>query len=513
MRYLSSLLLSIASLATVGTTSAAPNLGTASDAPFLGIASEAPNFGTASEAHLLATPPSAALSPSLTHSAPSLTGRAGGESASVLSLSHLKDSALQHNLATRTARLDIAAAQEQRKEAFTNYFPNISGTALWFNANKGMAKMDIDPAEFITPELGATLAQMLPAEALTALSSPMTMTMMKNGTIAGIEAILPVFTGGQIINGNKLARLGEEVSRLKLRLSENEVEAQTEQYYWQLISLMQKERTLDAVDSLLTDLAKDAQTAVEAGVALRNDLLQVQLRQNEVQSQRLKLANGKALIRLLITQYCGLQEAWTIQSPLPASPLALKEEGGIGAADQGTDAHLTPEYQLLQKGVEAADLQYKMELGKRLPSVAVGAGYNYHNLLDNNRSFGMVFATASVPISDWWGGSHALKRKRLEQQKARQEMEDRAQLLDIRIQKALNDVAEAQSQLQLAGFSIGQAAENLRIHRDTYHAGTATMADLLQAQLLYQQACDKQTDAFIDLQKAQLSYRHATGMK
>ena len=420
-----------------------------------------------------------------------------------LTLNQLLDSALQNNLATRDARLAIQAANEQRREAFTNFFPNISGTALWFNANKSMARMDIDPSEFITPELGAALAQSLPAEALMALSSPMTMTMMKNGTIAGIEAMLPIFTGGQIINGNKLARLGEQVSQLQLQLSEKEVEAQTEQYYWQLVAMEEKEHTLDAVDALLADVAKDAQAAVDAGVALRNDLLQVQLRQNEMASQRLKLNNGQALLHLILTQYCGLKGTWTL-APADLSAmnaLPLRDQAGIS---------LLPEYQLLQKNVEAARLQYKMEVGKHMPSVAIGAGYNYHNLLDNNRSFGMVFATASVPISDWWGGSHAIRRKRIERQRAIEKLNDNAELLRIRAQKAFNDVMEAESQLTLAERSIEQADENLRIHQDTYHAGTSTMSDLLEAQLLLQQAKDKRTDAFIALQNAILAYRQAT---
>ena len=34
--------------------------------------------------------------------------------------------------------------------------------------------------------------------------------------------------------------MGEDVSELQLQLSENEVEKQTEQYYWQLVSLQEK---------------------------------------------------------------------------------------------------------------------------------------------------------------------------------------------------------------------------------------------------------------------------------
>ena len=417
-------------------------------------------------------------------------------------LQQLKDSALHNNIAIHSAELSIDAAREQRKEAFTKYFPNISGTGLWFNANRGMAKMEMNPSEMIPAEMGAMLSQMLPAQALAALANPVSMTMMKNGTIGSLMAVQPVFAGGQIVNGNKLAKVGEDVSRLQLRLSENEVEEKVEQYYWQLVSLQEKTKTLDAVDTLLANIYKDVDVAVRAGVAMRNDLLQVQLRQNDIESQRLKLENGISIVRLLLAQYCGLRDTtFTLLTP---------PQQGMEIAAEGTIAQL-PEYQLLEKQVEATGLQKKMAVGQNLPTVAVGAGYNYHNLMDNDRTFGMVFATVSVPITDWWGGSHAIKRKKIEHQKAIEQLENNAQLLQIRMQNAWNGVEESRRQLLLSQRGIEQAEENLRLNRDYYRAGTSRMADLLEAQLLYQQACDKHTDAFADHQIKLMEYRHAIG--
>lgn len=171
----------------------------------------------------------------------------------------------------------------------------------------------------------------------------------------------------------------------------------------------------------------------------------------------------------------------------------------------------TTEYQLLQKQVEATRLQKKMAVGQQLPSVAVGAGYNYHNLLDNDHSFGMIYATVSVPISDWWGGSHAIKRKKIEYEKAQEQLTDNAQLLQIRMQNAWNAVVEARQQLDIARRSIEQAQENLRLNRNYYRAGTCTMSNLLEAQMLYQQALDKQTDAYAELQNKLLEYRQSIG--
>ena len=246
--------------------------------------------------------------------------------------------------------------------------------------------------------------------------------------------------------------------------------------------------------------------AIRAGLTLRNDLLQVQLRQNEVESQRLKLQNGISIVKLLLAQYCGLSDTTFVLSHQADAeiPVTMKH-------DHQQALLSTPEYQLLDKQVEVAKLQRKMETGKNLPTLAVGAGYNYHNLLDNKHTFGMVFATVSVPISDWWGGSHAIKRKKIAYQQAIDEQQDKAELLTIRMQKAWNDVVEARQQLQIVQRSIEQSEENLRLHRDHYHAGTCRMSDLLEAQLLYQQSCDKHTDAYADLQNKILAYRQSIG--
>lgn len=421
-------------------------------------------------------------------------------------LDQILDSARVNNITLGNARLDVEAARQQRLEAFTNFFPSISATGMHFNANKGMMQTDINLADGLSPEIAAVLAQILPPEALASLSNPISIEMLKNGTVGAVTAVQPIFAGGRIVNGNKLARVGEEASQLKLKLAGNQVEEQAEQYFWQLASLMEKEKTVASVESLLNDICKDVNAALDAGVVMRNDLLQVQLRQNDIASQKLKVGNGIALVKMLLAQYCGLTDEDFSISYDASGDISLLPQTDAAAAVAGTT-----EYKLLGKQVEAAKLQHRMEVGKYLPTIAVGAGYNYHNLLDKDHHFGMVFATVTIPISDWWGGSHAIKRKKIAVQQAQNQLADNTALLRVKIQGAWNDVEEASEQLSIAKRGIEQAEENLRMNRDFYNAGTSKMTDLLEAQLLYQQALDKQTDAFAAYHQKLSAYRHAIG--
>lgn len=423
--------------------------------------------------------------------------------AQTYTIAQLKDSALHHNMQIRNARINIAVADQQRKEAFTKFFPNVSGTGFTFRTDNGMADMRITPSEV----LPTSYAQLVPPEAAPLLADPINMSMMKKGSLVGISAVQPIFTGGQVIQGNKLAKVSEQVRGLQLHLSENEVRKTVEEYFWQLVSIAEKIRTSEAIVALLNDIRKDVNTGVAAGVAMRNDLLQIQLRLNEMESLQLTLANNQAFVKLLMAQYCGLRDtSFQIVCDTESTPTLATQHNHDEAL------HRTVEYQLLDKQVRAADLQKKMTIGQQLPSVAVGAGYNYHNMLGNNHRFGMVFATVSVPISGWWGGTHAIKRKKLEYQQALEQKDNQAEMLKIRMQKAWNDVDEGYRQLLIAQRSIEQAEENLRLHRQYYKAGVSKMSELLEAQMLYQQACDKRTDAYADYQNRRLTYQQAVGM-
>ena len=420
------------------------------------------------------------------------------------SLEQLRALAQQNNHAIAQSRRNIDVATLQRKEAFTKFFPSVSATALAFDASKAMASMSVNPAEVVPSSLMPTLQATLPAEVLASLGSPINISMMKNGTIAGLTLMQPIFAGGQIINGNRLAQVGEDVSNLQMKLTQNEVDMKTEQYYWQLISLQEKTRTLQAVSTLLAGIHSDVEVAVRAGVAMHNDLLQVELRQNELEGQKLKLSNGTYVLKLLLNQHCGLNDTtFTVDEPgFTIEPVPYVNP--IEALP------LLPEYQLLNKQVEASQLNKKMVKGKLLPTVAVGAGINYHNLLDNNRTFAMVFATVSVPISDWWGGSHALKRSEEQRLNAIDQLVEKSELLNIRMQQSWNELNEARLHITIAERGIEQARENLRVMRDYYNAGVNKMSDLLEAQLLYQQALDSRTDAFVAYQIKSLQYRQAT---
>ncbi|MBO7114269.1 MAG: TolC family protein, partial [Bacteroidaceae bacterium] len=71
---------------------------------------------------------------------------------------------------------------------------------------------------------------------------------------------------------------------------------------------------------------------------------------------------------------------------------------------------------------------------------------------------------------------------------SRLEQESLNEKMSLELQKLTNEVDEAQLELDMRIRSLEQCDENLRMSRKSYSVGYEPISDLLEAQLLWQQA-------------------------
>ena len=439
----------------------------------------------------------------------------------IYNLEKCKQLALENNVNAKNSQLSVEMAEQAKKEAFTNYFPSVSATGMGFVASKPMMSMEMDIASMAAPMMAelspiiSAMASMLPAG--TTMPSmgtdPVKVEAMKNGIVGGVMAAQPLFAGGQIVNGNKLAKEGIAISKLQQKMSDDEVLLETEQYYWQIVSLKGKIKTIEEAEIMLQRIHKDVSVTVEAGLTTRNDLLRVELERNKLESGKLKATNGLSLLKMLLGQHIGVpSDDFDIETPsfghIP-SPLDVCVIHSEALTNR-------TEYQLLDKSVRVAELQVKMKRGEQMPTVAVGAGYNYFKM-DHDRPmgmddhFGMAFASVSIPLTGWWGGSHAVKKKKMEVRYAENSRQQQSEMLLLQMQQLWNELNETYQQVLIAEKSIEAARENLRLNNDFYQNGVVILSELLDAQNLLQQSSDQYTEAVTDYQTMLTKYRQATG--
>lgn len=408
-----------------------------------------------------------------------------------LTLDSCKAHALRNNVTIQNAQLDVQAAEQVKKQALTKYFPSVSTTALGYHAINPLLELGID-------DIGNAQARNylydLYAEYGSAMGLPNSLDFCKQGLSVGATLMQPVFAGGRIVNGNKLATVGVEAAKLQSELSEEQVLLTVEENYWLIVSLYEKRQTILQALALLDTLHRDIITAQEAGLVTANDPLKVTLKENEMRSNLLKVENGIVLATMALCQLTGI----------PYSPdLTLSDTVVIVETDATTDVSAAvaqrKESALLDMSVRAERLKKKMIVGEALPQVAVGAGASYGSMvLDRYSANGLAFATVQVPLTNWWETSHKIKEQNIRIQQAENTRADLTGKMALEVQQAVNNVREAYAQITLAESTVRDASTSLATARVNFEAGLIPVSEFLEAQTLHSQALNQLTDARID---------------
>ncbi|WP_320053328.1 efflux RND transporter permease subunit [uncultured Acetobacteroides sp.] len=418
-----------------------------------------------------------------------------------LTLDSCKAIAINNSKTLKQSQQEVLESIEQSKSAFTSYFPVVNATLVAMRAPDYLIK---------TPATNLPVYDGNPAN----LAAPTQFTyvpgfnVLDKANVAIVRATQPIYAGGRIVNGNKLASLGKEVSLKQKEMSTTEVLVKTEELFWTIIALQEKMKTVEKYQGFLDTLSRDVANMCKAGLTQRNDLLKVQIKQNELQMNRLKLQNAINLSKMALNQQIGLPN----ETPI-ALDCALNQKPTMPqlANKQQATANRV-EYQLVGKMVEAEKLQKKMIMGDYLPQLALSAEWDYFDI--NNSSTKQTFAmvSLSIPISDWWGGSKKIKQQQFKIQRSQLKLEETAEKLELQMSQSQNEVTESVSQIQLSEKMVQQSTENFKISNDNYKSGVIGISDLLEAQALLQQTQNELSEKMCNHQIVISKYQQAFGI-
>jgi outer membrane protein TolC len=423
-----------------------------------------------------------------------------------LTLDECKRLALQNNVLTKNSLLETEAARQIQKAAFTKYFPSISASGTALEADNPLLEITSEGGNL--PVYDGNLANLATATEFAYFPST-TMGVLDSLRLGMVTVVQPVFAGGRIVNGNRLAALGVEASEDKARLARNEVLRTTEEQYWRVVSLNEKLRTVEKYEELLRRLLAQVEDAYDAGLAMKNDVLKVKLKLSETLLNKSKVENGKALAAMALCQYIGIA-----YDPALELEDTLVVEGAPESyrANHQDALPARPEYRLLEASVRAEGLKTRLKLGEYLPQVGVGVAGMYMKMDETKgKTNGAVFLNLSIPLSGWWEASHTLSAQKAREEIAQNSMKDSTELLLLQMEKAWQDLVDAHKQVLLCREALSQAEENLKVNKDSYDNGLSNVSDLLEAQTLRQQARDRLTDAMAEYHVKLVMYLQVTG--
>ena len=374
--------------------------------------------------------------------------------------------ALQNNEDLQKADNKLRQADIDKKIAFSTYLPKIDGMLS---------------GTYMFPDMEMTGMEL----------------QMRGMYMAGISVTQPLYAGGKIVAGNKLAKIGQESAAEVLRKTRMEVIADADQAYWNYIAVGCKVRMLETYRTQMDTLCKQIETSVKTGMGTDNELLRINAKQSEISYQLQKARNGADLCRLSLCHVLGKPLDTQI---IPADTLIQ----ATAPAQLDESIAFRP-----QVGLSVGYAYYGNIKLNGITSDAQGNYIPFTQKLDN--SLGLVMASVNIPLFHWGEGLKKIKKAKLELQNAHLDLQRSTRLLSIEVRQAIQNLTDGYNLVQTAELGYLQAKENLRVMRNRYTNGLSTLTDLLDAQSQWQQAESNRIEALTQYKIYETEYLRCTG--
>lgn len=434
----------------------------------------------------------------------------------MLTLEECRNLAIQNNKELQISGEKIKMADNEKKAAFTKYFPQLSANGAYMWNQKDINLLDMGAlSSSLSSSLGG-LAQLPMIQHLMSGVNDMQHLDVQNIWVGNISLVQPVFMGGKIVNYNQITKFAKQLAESMNNLQLQDLIYKTDETYWQVISLVNKKKLADAYVDLLRKMDSDVTAMIYEGVATEADGLSVKVKLNEAEMAQTKVENGLALTRMLLAQICGL----SLEEDLSLADEKLDNfpvETTQASADLNEAFMNRNELRSLDLATKIYKRKERIALAEMLPNVALAANYfvtnpNVFNGFKNDFA-GMfnVGVMVKVPLSGWWEGTYRRNSAKAETRIKTLEWQDAREKIELQVNQSVYKVNEAGKKLIASSRNMENAEENLRRANFGFEEGVIPALNLMEAQTAWVSARSSLIDAQIEVKLTEVYLSKALG--
>ena len=434
----------------------------------------------------------------------------------MLTLEECRNLAIQNNKELQISGEKIKMADNEKKAAFTKYFPQLSANGAYMWNQKDINLLDMGAlSSSLSSSLGG-LAQLPMIQHLMSGVNDMQHLDVQNIWVGNVSLVQPVFMGGKIVNYNQITKFAKQLAESMNNLQLQDLIYKTDETYWQVISLVNKKKLADAYVDLLRKMNSDVTAMIYEGVATEADGLSVKVKLNEAEMAQTKVENGLALTRMLLAQICGL----SLEEDLSLADEKLDNfpvETTQASADLNEAFMNRNELRSLDLTTKIYKRKERIALAEMLPNVALAANYfvtnpNVFNGFKNDFA-GMfnVGVMVKVPLSGWWEGTYRRNSAKAETRIKTLEWQDAREKIELQVNQSVYKVNEAGKKLIASSRNMENAEENLRRANFGFEEGVIPALNLMEAQTAWVSARSSLIDAQIEVKLTEVYLSKALG--
>ncbi|SDC42124.1 TolC family protein [Halanaerobium congolense] len=359
---------------------------------------------------------------------------------------------IEENRTLKNARQDIDNAEKDEELAVRSYFPTLDLQSSYTKFDEG---------------------QQLPLGGYGSDENYST----------SISLTQPIWMGGKVSMQKEIAAYGLEIARTEYEKTvEDQIFSLIQAYYGVLQAEGMVEIRQEALD-IVNEHLRVVKNNLEAGIAIRRDLLQSQIEQRNAEEELTAARNNLKIARRRLAQLLNYEAQYSVEKPKTEFDFSLDQDQLFKTAVEND-----PQLMILELNKEIVKLNQKLEGQYYRPNVSLNGSYDWQGeeFMDE-KSWSMTLGV-NVPLYDGGKGGINADKQENELQKLANNRQDLLENLNIEVEDSILTVKENAEKIDLEILSLENAAENLEIANKSYEAGVASNTDVIDAQSTYNQA-------------------------
>jgi len=386
-----------------------------------------------------------------------------------LSLEQAVKTALQNNSLVKASELGVDAAQARVRLATSAYLPKLSFDHSLTRGNNPVYVF------------GSLLTQRRFTQekfALDRLNVPPPLSNFQNR----FSATQSLYDFGRTSSRVAQSRVGSRLSQKELDATRSDLIFRVVKAYYDALLAREMVQVAEAAVRSARPAEDSARARLQAGVALESDLLSVQVHRAGQEEELLKAAT---LLRLSQSALCfelgvPLERQFILVQPVTPFSADTTDLPTL----QNAALQNRPDYGQSLLALQTQELAVKAARSEFLPTVSLFGGWEADDQSFASRAGNNWLAGVNLHFNLFNGRADAAKlaESRFQQKRTLAMQEHLAQAIRLQVQKAFLDLETASQRIAVSQQAVSQAEESVRIIRNRYDAGLATVTDFLRAE-------------------------------
>lgn len=418
-----------------------------------------------------------------------------GQNVTELTVEESVKMGLEHNYQLRVAEADAEEARAAYRQARAGRLPSVAGQASYMRLSDNIPEVSFNP-----PGSDTTFT-ILPIE------------LNQFHSEVNVEQLL--FAGGRLNKQIDAAENQAESARLMEEQEKSNVAFKIREAYWNLYHAIATNEATETALSQVEEHLKNVRNRLEAGTALRTDLLSAQTRRSEVLLDQIENRNQVRVARLELNRLIGL-------SPLTETePVSTEQPGAVPfRMEELTEQalELRPELDALSKQVDAQEAEIHAKQGEWFPEISLVGRYvyarpNQYFFAQQDEFRGTWEAGIRLQWNIWSGGQRSAEtsqiRARLNSTEA--QLAHMKEQVTVEVTRRYLELERAAEAIDVAAQGVESAEETFKSAQVQFEEGTALSEQVLDAEQAYRNAQANYARAIADFEIARASILNSLG--